>query len=48
MPEQYNARPASRELGNAIALGVGVKGIAGREASALASSRLPSPLPQRN
>ena len=45
MPEQYNARPASRELGNAIALGIGVKGIAGREASALASSRLPSPLP---
>ena len=26
MPEQYNARPASRELGNAIALGIGVKG----------------------
>ncbi len=35
MPEQYNARSASRELGNAIALGIGVKGIAGREASRL-------------
>lgn len=34
MPEQYNARPASRELGNAIALGIGVKGSMVREVSA--------------